>query len=229
MFYDVIQAIEACDEEPSLIFKAIKLNYRDVYEKVLEKNNFNFNLTDEDGNNVLMYLLKNKDYDLLNKYISNPKININHQNNDGNTLAHLLVTANYIDIKEILEKLLLRIDFLPNIKNNLNETILDKSINNPYLCTTMKILSDRRFNNIGLTSFIHLYETYIKSNNYGTYSKLNNFEVIFNSLKEKELMPTMSRLVNIIEREENIIKKEFIKSKTMILDTIINHLIKETI
>ena len=74
-----------------------------------------------------------------------------------------------------------------------------------------------------------LYETYIKSNNYGTYSKLNNFEVIFNSLKEKELMPTMSRLVNIIEREENIIKKEFIKSKTMILDTIINHLIKETI
>ena len=229
MFYDVIQAIEACDEEPSLIFKAIKLNYRDVYEKVLEKDNFNFNLTDEDGNNVLMYLLKNKDYDLVNKYISNPKININHQNNDGNTLAHLLVTANYIDIKEILEKLLLRIDFLPNIKNELNETILDKSINNPYLCTTMKILSDRRFNNIGLNSFIHLYETYIKSNNYGTYSKLNNFEVIFNSLKEKELMPTMSRLVNIIQKEENIIKKDFIKSKTMILDTIINHLIKETI
>ena len=229
MFYDVIQAIEACDEEPSLIFKAIKLNYRDVYEKVLEKDNFNFNLTDEDGNNVLMYLLKNKDYDLVNKYISNTKININHQNNDGNTLAHLLVTANYIDIKEILEKLLLRIDFLPNIKNELNETILDKSINNPYLCTTMKILSDRRFNNIGLNSFIHLYETYIKSNNYGTYSKLNNFEVIFNSLKEKELMPTMSRLVNIIQKEENIIKKDFIKSKTMILDTIINHLIKETI
>jgi len=229
MFYDVIQAIEACDEEPSLIFKAIKLNYRDVYEKVLEKDNFNFNLTDEDGNNVLMYLLKYKDYDLVNKYISNPKININHQNNDGNTLAHLLVTANYIDIKEILEKLLLRIDFLPNIKNELNETILDKSINNPYLCTTMKILSDRRFNNIGLNSFIHLYETYIKSNNYGTYSKLNNFEVIFNSLKEKELMPTMSRLVNIIQKEENIIKKDFIKSKTMILDTIINHLIKETI
>ena len=229
MFFDVIQAIEACDEEPSLIFKAIKLNYRDVYEKVLEKDNFNFNLTDEDGNNVLMYLLKNKDYDLVNKYISNPKININHQNNDGNTLAHLLVTANYIDIKEILEKLLLRIDFLPNIKNELNETILDKSINNPYLCTTMKILSDRRFNNIGLNSFIHLYETYIKSNNYGTYSKLNNFEVIFNSLKEKELMPTMSRLVNIIQKEENIIKKDFIKSKTMILDTIINHLIKETI
>ena len=229
MFYDVIQAIEACDEEPSLIFKAIKLNYRDVYEKVLEKDNFNFNLTDEDGNNVLMYLLKYKDYDLVNKYISNPKININHQNNDGNTLAHLLVTANYIDIKEILEKLLLRIDFLPNIKNELNETILDKSINNPYLCTTMKILSDRRFNNIGLNSFIHLYETYIKSNNYGTYSKLNNFEVIFNSLKEKELMPTMSRLVNIVQKEESVIKKEFIKSKTIILDTIINHLIKETI
>ncbi len=229
MFYDVIQAIEACDEEPSLIFKAIKLNYRDVYEKVIEKNNFNFNLTDETGNNVLMCLLKSKDYDLVNKYISNPSININHQNNDGNTLTHLLVSINYIDIKEILEKILLREDFHPNIKNNMNETILDKSINNPYLCTTMKILSDKRFNSIGLNSFIHLYETYIKSNNYGTYSKLNNFDIIFNSLKEKELMPKMSRLVNIIKREESFIKKDFIKSKTIILDSIINHLIKETI
>ena len=66
MFYDIEQAINACEEEPSLVFIAIKNNYRDVYEKVLEKENFNFNLVDLDGNNILMRLLKNKDYIVKN-------------------------------------------------------------------------------------------------------------------------------------------------------------------
>lgn len=229
MFYDVIKAIESCDEDPSLIFEAIKMNYREVYEEVISKDGFDFNLCDEDGNNVLMRLLKNKDYDLVCKYIDNAKFDINHQNNDGDTFAHFLVMINYVDIKEVLEKLLNRVDFVPNIKNNKNETILDKSINNHYIYTTVKILEDKRFNNIGLYSFKHLYETYIKSNNYGTYSKLNNFELIFNSLKEKELMPSMTKLLKIIKKEENEIKNDFIKSKTVCLDTIINHLIKETV
>jgi len=229
MFYDIMKAVESCDEDPSLIFEAIKMNYREVYEKVLEKENFDFNLCDEDGNNVIMRLLKNKDYDLVSKYIDNPSIDINHQNDDGDTFAHLLVIINYVEVKEILEKLLDRKDLILNKKNSNNETILDKSINNHYIYTTVKILEDKRFNNIGLYSFKHLYETYIKSNNYGTYSKLNNFEVIFNSLKEKELMPTMSKLVNIIKKEEKVIKNDFVKSKTECLDTIINHLIEETI
>lgn len=229
MFYDIMQAVESCDEDPSLIFKAIKMNYRDVYEKVIEKENFNFNLLDDDGNNVLMRLLKNKDYDLVSKYIENMNIDINHQNKDGDTLAHFLVIMNYVEVKEILEKLLNRSDFVPNLKNNNNETILDKSIKNNYLYTTMKILSDKRFNNIGLYSFKHLYEAYIKSNNYGMYSKLNNFEIIFNSLKEKELMPTMSKLMMLIKKDENIIKNDFTMSKTECLDMIINHLIEETI
>ena len=33
-------------------------------------------------------------------------------------------------------------DFLPNIKNNKGETILDKSINDNYIYTTVKILED---------------------------------------------------------------------------------------
>ena len=229
MFYDILKAVESCDEDPSLIFEAIKMNYKEVYSKVLENNNFDFNLCDKDGNNVLMRLLKNKDYDLVSKYIENEKIDINHQNDDGDTLAHLLVMINYVDIREIFDKLLNRKDFIPNIKNNKNETILDKSINNYYIYTSVKILEDKRFNNIGLYSFKNLYETYIKSSNYGTYSKLNNFEIIFNSLKEKKLMPTMSKLISIIKKEENEIKNDFIKSKTECLDMIINHLIKETI
>ena len=104
MFYDIDKAIEACDEDPSLVFEAIKNNYRDVYEKVIEKEGFNFNLTDVNGNNILMRLLKNKDYDLVSKYIDNYRFSVNHQNNDGDTLMHMLVTHNYIDVREIFEK-----------------------------------------------------------------------------------------------------------------------------
>lgn len=229
MFYDIEQATNACEDDPSCLFSLIKENYREVYEKVIDKENYDFNLLDDNGNNVLMRLLKNKDYDLVLKYIDNDNIDINHQNNDGDTFAHLLVTVNYVEVKEIIERLLHRSDFMPNIKNNNNETILDKSINNHYIYTTAKILSDKRFNNIGLYSFKNLYETYIKSNNYGFYSKLNNYTLIFNNLKKKNLMPTMSKLMNILKKKEEVIKSDFVLSKTENLELIINKLIRETI
>ena len=228
MFYDIEKAIDACDEEPSLVFEAIKCNYRDVYEKVLEKENFNFNLVDMDGNNILMRLLKNKDYDLIAKYIDKKEVNINHQNDDGNTFMHLLVQHNYVDIKEIFEKVLARTDFLPNIKNNDNESILDKSINNNYIYTVIKILSDKRFNLVSLYSFKKLYEAYIKNNNYGTYSKLNNYVLIFDNLKRKSLMPSMRKLLSILKSKERIIIRDLGQSKLDNLDMIINHVIEET-
>ena len=229
MFYDIEQAIDACEEEPALVFVAIKNNYRDVYEKVLEKENFNFNMVDLDGNNILMKLLKNKDYDLINKYIGNSSISINHQNNDGNTFMHLLVQHNYLDIKEIFEKVLKRSDFLPNIKNNDNESILDKSINNNYIYTVIKILSDNRFNSISLYSFKKIYEAYIKSNNYGTYSKLNNYVLIFDNLKKKSLIPSMSKLLKVLKSKEKVILNDLGESKLDNLDQIINNAIEETI
>ena len=229
MFYDVEKAISDCLSNPMLLFTAIKMNYKEVYEKVLENEDFDFNITDDNNDNVLMRLLKNKDYNLVNKYITREDININHQNNDGNTIMHLLVTINYIDIKDILENILKRNDFLPNIKNNNNETILDRSLNSHYLSTSVKILEDKRFNNINLYSFKNLYETYIKSNDYGTYSKLNNYTIIYNNLKKKSLMPTMSKLIKILKKEESSIKNDFLNLKTNSLDMIINHLIEETI
>ena len=228
MFYDIDKAIEACDEEPSLVFEAIKCNYRDVYEKVLEKDNFNFNIVDSDGNNVLMKLLRNKDYDLIAKYIDNGMFSINHQNNDGDTLMHMLVQHNYVDIKEIFEKVLSRSDFLPNIKNNNNESILDKSINNNYIYTVIKILSDNRFNSISLYSFKKLYEAYIKSNNYGTYSKLNNYVLIFDNLKRKSLTSSMSKLLSILKSQEKLILSDLGEAKLDNLDNIINNVIEET-
>ncbi len=229
MFYDIEKAIEACEEEPSLVFEAIKDNYRDVYEKVLEKENFNFNLVDEKGNNILMRLLKNKDYDLVLKYIEKKDFLINHQNNNGDTLMHLLVTMNYIEIKDIFEKILNRDDFLPNIKNNNNESILDKSIDNQYLYLSIKILSDKRFNSISLYSFKNLYETFIKSNNYGTYSKLNNYTLIFDNLKKKRLMPSMKKLLQILKSKEKSIIDDLEEANLSNLDMIINRAIEETI
>ena len=229
MFYDIEKAISSCEEDPSLLFIAIKNNYRDVYERVLEKDNFNLNITDENGNTVLMRLLKNKDFDLVLKYIDNPNYLINYQNIDGDSITHMLVTYNYVDIKEILEKIFKRLDFLPNMKNNNNESILDKSINSNYIYTAMKILSYKRFNNISLYSFKNLYETYIKSSNYGTYSKLNNYTIIFDNLKKKKLKPAMAKLMKILKREEQTIINDFEKSNIRYLDTIINQAIEEVI
>lgn len=229
MFYDEKQVEKMCEEEPSLLFVVIKEDYREVIEKVISKENFDFNLCDNDGNNVLMRLLKAKHYDLVLKYIDKPDFDINHQNNDGDTLAHILVMINYVSVKDIINKLLDRKDFIPNIKNNLGETILDKSINNHYIYTTAKILGDKRFNNINLASFKNLYETYIKSNNYGTYSKINNFTLIIDNLNKKDLGENMTKLINLLTKNKELIKNDFFMSKIENLDTIINHLIEENI
>lgn len=185
MFYSVMQAESLCDSDPSLVFSLIKENDVEVLNRIISKDDFDFTICDEDGNNIVMCLLKNKQYDLVLKYMD--KVDINHQNKDGDTLAHILVGLNYVSVKEILEKVLNDKRFILNIKNKNGETILDKSIHNNYLYTTIKILSNKRFNSIDVYSFKNLYETYIKSNNYGKYSKLSNLEIILDNLENNHL------------------------------------------
>lgn len=225
MFYSVIQAESACEEEPSLIFSLIKESDTEVIESVINKSDYDFNIVDKNNNNVLMALLKNKNYDLVLKYID--KIDINHQNSDGDTIMHMLVTIDYSLVKEIIECILNKNEFIPNIKNNLGETILDKSINNNYLYTTIKILGDERFNSIDIYSFKNLYETYIKSNNYGKYSKLSNLETILDNLENKKLLPRMKRLVNLIYKNLDSIKDDFYEQKTEKIDNLINTFVAE--
>ena len=227
MFYSINQAESLCDADPSLIFSLIKENDIEVVNKIISKEGFDFNIEDSDGNNVIMYLLKNKQYDLVLKYIS--KVDINHQNNDGDTLAHILVGINYVNVKEIIEYVLNNKDFIPNIKNKLGETILDKSIKNNYLYTSIKILEDERFNSIDVYSFKHLYEAYIKSSNYGKYSKLSNLEIILDNLEDKKLLPRMENLLNLIKKNKENIKNDFNVSKTDSLDNIINNVIMDVV
>ena len=227
MFYSVMQAESLCDSDPSLVFSLIKENDVEVLNRIISKGDFDFTICDEDGNNIVMCLLKNKQYDLVLKYMD--KVDINHQNKDGDTLAHILVGLNYVSVKEILEKVLNDKRFILNIKNKNGETILDKSIHNNYLYTTIKILSNKRFNSIDVYSFKNLYETYIKSNNYGKYSKLSNLEIILDNLENKPLMPRMKKLLRNIYKNLDVIKSDLNVSKTENLDNIINGVIMEVI
>ena len=140
MFYDEAKAIKACEEEPSLIFELIREEHYELVDFLLTKGKVDINTCDELGNNVLVRLLKKGQYDLVLKHMKNKKWDINHQNNGGDTFAHILVVYNYVNVLEIINELKKNKNFIPNIKNCKGETILDKSINDNYIYTTIKIL-----------------------------------------------------------------------------------------
>ena len=228
MFYDETQAINSVGEEPSLVFQLIKEDHMLIVEKVLSKKIVDINICDDLGNNLMMKLLKHGSYDIILKNMSNPNWDINKQNNEGDTFGHILATINYVNVAPIINKLKKNKTFIPNIKNNKGETILDKSINNNYIYTTIKILEDSRFNNIDIVSFKNLYDTYIKSNHYGKYSKVTNLEIIVDNLENRNLLPRMEKLIEVIRENFEVIKEEFFKNKYVCLDKIIKDLLIES-
>lgn len=213
MFYNETKTMELVEEDPSLVFELIKGGHFEFVDKLLKNKIVDINICDEAGNNILTRLLKAGAYDLVLQHMGNKDWDINHQNLDGNTFAHILVSIHYVSVVDIIAKLKKNKNFLPNIKNNMGETILDKSINDNYIYTTIKILEDSRFNNIDVVSFKHLYDTYIKSNKYGKYSKVTNLEVIINNLAEKKLLPRMQQLIELIENNFEVIKEEVLHSR----------------
>ena len=228
MFYDETRAISACEDEPSLIFEALKEGHIELVDKVLSKRKFNINVTDEQGNNILTRLLKKGCYEVVLRHMKNKKWDVNHQNNEGNTFAHILATINYVSVIEIIKELKKNKNFMPNIKNNINETMLDVSINDQYIYTTAKILEDKRFNNIDIFSFKNLYETYIKTKKYGKYTKIDNLEIIIDGLHKKQLVPRMERLINELKSNLDIIKKEVINNSMDELDSIVLSVLRES-
>ncbi|MBQ8891493.1 MAG: hypothetical protein IJ068_01345 [Bacilli bacterium] len=226
MFYSTKQAEDVCSCEPALLFDLIKESDKEVLENILNSDT-DFNIEDDNGNNIIMCLLKNKYYDLVLKYID--RVDINHQNAAGDTIMHILFSIDYKDVREIIEYILENMTIDLNIKNNLGETILDKSISKNYLYTTIKILENDSFDSIDIYSFKKLYETYIKSNNYGMYSKLSNLEIIMDSIEHKRLIPKMRKLVYLINNNKDDIEKDFYKSKIDVLDNLINKVVKEVI
>lgn len=220
MFYDEEKTITHCDEDPSVIFALIKEDCIFVIDKILSRKSFNINVVDEDGNSVLMKLLKKGYYKVVLKHMKDKNWDVNHQNNDGDTFGHLLFMINDTKIIELVKELMKNKNFSPNIRNNAGDTILDISTRNSYIYGTIKILENKKFNNIGLLSLKNLYKTYIKTNKYGRYTKLNNFDMIIDSLSKKEVTPVVKEIINVLKDNYEIIKEEFINNKTDRIDFI---------
>lgn len=221
MFYDEKQAIDLCEEDPSQIFNLIEEGHLDLLEKLIERNNININISNERNDNIAMCLLKKGEYNLVLKLMRKRDFDINHQNNEGNTLAHLVVTKKYTEVIDIIKALINNKKFIPNIRNNMGKTILDISMENEYVYTTMKILEDDRFNNIDLMSFKNLYNKYIKSNEYGVYSKMTNLEIIVDNLKGKELLPKVNYIIDVIIKNFEEIKTLLKNNNIKAIDTML--------
>ncbi len=220
------QMIDECIENPSLIFTLIKKGEFEIIEELVNGNNVNVNLVDGVGNDVVTRLLKSKQYDLVIQLMKKKNWNVNHQNNDGNTFAHILACDDSVAAIRVVEQLTKKKNFLPNIKNNKGETALDKSLNNNHLCTAFKILEDKRFNDIDISSFKNLYNVSIKNIYYGKYSKINNLDIIVENLEKKDLNDNMRDLISNISLNMEAIKYDIMNNKSNLLDSIINsHLV----
>ncbi len=225
-FYNEEQAVRVCLEKPNMIFGLIKEGYTEVVGRILSLDKSIINTIDSEGNNVMMALLNKKSYDLVLENMKNKEWDVNHQNYSGNTFSHILVTLNYLKILNILEKLKKNKNFIPNIKNNRGETILDRAVLTNNLCTAIKILDDNRFNDIDVLSFKYMFDKYINNSHYGVYSKINNLEVIIEKIGKKDkLKPNMKKLLGVISSNIDIIKNDILVNKTNNIDVIINSFI----
>ena len=213
--------------DPTGIFSLINRGEFELVNDLLEKNIVNINTIDYNGNDVLARLLKANQYNLVLTYIKKRNWNVNHQNKDGDTFGHLLACYNGVGSIKIVDALMKKKNFLPNIRNNKGETILDKATNNNYLITSLKILEDKRFTSIDLYDFKNLFKISLNNNNYGSYSKVKNFNSIINSLSKKSLQPNMQLLVDRINDNKEAIRKDIKNDSVEIMENIINTTIEE--
>lgn len=226
MFYSEKNVIESCSDNPLLIFDLINREEFELVDMLISKKIVNINTVDNNGNDVVTRLLKAKEYDLVLKYIKMRDWDINHQNNEGNTFAHYLVSTNYVHVVDIIKALKRRKNLIPNLKNSNDETILDKSINSNSIYATLKIIEDKRFNNIDVISFKKMYDKCIKNTNYGVYSKLNNLDIIVDSLGKKDvLLPGMKLLLDKIVENKDLIKKNIKENNSKYFDEIIDNIV----
>ena len=222
------QLMNACKDEPSLIFKFINkgnfgiieklidenkidvnIGYFSIIEKLIDDNKINVNLEDGVGNDVVTRLLKAKQYDLVEKLMKKRNWDVNHKNVEGNTFGHILAYDNSLKAVKVVELLNKKKNFSPNIRNNKGETSFDRAINNNYLCTAMKFLKDKRFTSFDLNSFKNLYNVVFKSSEYGKYTK-------------KDIDLNLLNVLDKIDENMDIIKKDILNDRSTVLDNLIN-------
>ena len=201
------------------VFILIRNGDMELVQELIDSNEVDINQCDSVGNDVMMRLLKAKEYDMVLKLMKKRNWKVNHQNDEGNTFGHLLVMDQDVRAFKVLKALCNKKNFYPNIKNKKNETILDKAIQNNYLYASVQILEDKRFDNIDMDTFIRLWNTCIKSNYYGKYSKLNNLDVLVDNLEKKELIPDIRRIIDTIRKNIELIRKEIMNNNIQVVDS----------
>ena len=221
MFYDH-------NEDPASIFNYIKMGEFEVVWDLVEKNKIDVNFCDSVGNDVVTRLLKAKQYELVLTLMKKKNWDVNHQNEDGDTFGHILAMDNSASAIAIIAQLMKKKNYLPNIKNKKGETMFDKAINNNYIGAAIKILGDKRFNDINIADFKKLCRVCLYNKYYGKYSRLNNLEIIVESLEKKELIPDMQDLVDKINIHWEQIRNEIMSNNNNTLNFIINSYNEET-
>ena len=157
-----IDYIDACKEDPSIVFTLIKQGNYDAVEELINDNLINVNIVDSVGNDVVTRLLKAQQYDLVVQLMKRRNWDVNHQNVDGNTFAHVLANDDSMFTVKIAEQLIKKKNYIPYIKNKKGETALDRSINNNYICTAFKLLGDKKYNDIDVSQFKNLFNEQAK-------------------------------------------------------------------
>jgi len=223
MFMSEQEMINACKDDPSVIFKMINKGYFEVIEKMVEDNSINVNIVDGVGNDIVTRLLKARQYDLVVQLMKKKNWDVNHKNQDGNTFGHVLAHDNSICAVKVVEQLNKKKNYIPNIKNNKGETILDRALSCNYLCTAIKIIEDKRFTSIDVSSFKALCNALIKSREYGKYTKINTLEIIVGNLEKRELDPDIANLVENISDNMDGIKRDILNNNSRLLDSLINN------
>ena len=217
------EIIEKSKEDPTLIFSYIRrCNYELAYELV-DKNIVSINTLDSVGNDVMTKLLKAKQYEYVIMLMKKKNWNVNNQNDEGNTFGHILAMDNSPMAVKVVEELTKKSNYIPNLKNKKHETAMDIALNNNYLCTAFKLLEDKRFNEIDYSSFKNLFMTSIENKDYGKYSKINNLEIIVDSLEKKDLSEAMRDLINCIIENLDRIKNDIMNNRYYTIESIINY------
>ena len=222
MFSSEQQIFNACTDEPSLIFNLVKRGCYEMVEELVDEGIVSVNECDTLGNDLVTRMLKARQYELVLKFMKKRNWDVNHQNIDGNTFGHILALDDSVAALKIVEQLTKKKNYIPNIKNNKGETVLDRAINSNYVFTAFKILEDKRFNSIDVVSFKKLCNSCVKNTYYGKYAKLNNLEIIVNNLEKKDLDTTLRYVVEEISDNMETIKTEIMKNKSLLLDSIID-------
>ena len=211
-----------CKEDPTLIFSYIRQGEYELAYELVDNNIVNINTVDLLGNDVVTRLLKAKQYEYVIMLMKKKNWDVNNQNDEGNTFGHILAMDNSPMAVKVVEALTKKSNYIPNLKNKKHETAMDIALNNNYLCTAFKLLEDKRFNEIDYSSFKNLFIASIDNKDYGKYSKINNLEIIVDSLEKKDLSDTMRDLIDCIIENLERIKNEIMNNRSYTIDAIIN-------